>query len=65
MDNGTYKAKKDLSIIGLFSMTDVNKGQIISVEDGDHEDTVFVETSPFCKIELYRDHNFSNLELLD
>lgn len=65
MINGTYQAIKDTGVVGLFSMADVLERQIVSVEDGDHENTVFVNCGPACTVEIYRDNSFSNFELID
>lgn len=65
MKNGTYKAQADLTVWGLFSMADVGEGQMVVISDGDHDDTASVECGPFCTVEVKRDHNFSNLELVD
>ena len=65
MKKGTYKAVKDTNLTGLFSMSEVLRGQVVVVSDGDHEDTVFVECGPFSWVEVYKSHNFESFELLD
>jgi hypothetical protein len=65
MDNGTYQAKKDCTIIGIFSMADVIEGQMIGVLDGDHDDTAFIECGPFNSVEVNRNDNFSDFEFVE
>lgn len=65
MKNGTYQAKKDCSIVGLFSMADVLEGQMVGVLDGDHDDTAFVECGPFNSVEVKRHDDFSDLEFVE
>lgn len=65
MNNGTYQALSDTSIVGFFSMVDIAEGQIVSVKDGDHDNTAFVECGPFCTIEIMRDYKTQALELID
>lgn len=63
--NGTYQAKDDCSIVGLFSMADLSKGQMVTVKDGDHDNTVFVECGPLRTVECERANDFSNFEAVD
>jgi hypothetical protein len=63
--NGTYQAKEDCSIVGLFSMTDLRKGQMVTVTDGDHDNTVFIECGTLLTVECERAKDFSNFEVVD
>ena len=65
MQNGTYKAIKNTTVTGGVAMAFILDGQIVTVTNGDHDDTVFIGCGPGCVVEISRVADFSAFELLD
>lgn len=65
MKNGTYQAKKNITVFGFFSMADVSEGQMVTIKDGDHDHTAFVECGPLATVEVDRAEEIKHLELVE